>query len=65
MIERLEEKIAYLERAVDELSDLVVRQNNEIARLTRHVQQLRACEAAREAENSGGVILGDERPPHD
>ena len=64
MTDRLEEQIAHLSRQVDDLSDMVARQDREIARLTRHVEMLRLREAQREAEGSGGVVLGDERPPH-
>ncbi|MEX0371659.1 MAG: SlyX family protein, partial [Tateyamaria sp.] len=49
---------------VDDLSDVVARQETEIALLTRRVQMLMEREAQREADGGGGVILGDERPPH-
>ncbi len=61
---RLEERIAHLEAAVDTLSDTVARQDTEIALLTRRVALLMEREAARESEGTGGVVLGDERPPH-
>ena len=60
MSQTLEERIAHLTRTVDELSDVVAAQAGEIERLTRRVALL----TAREAEGGGGVILGDERPPH-
>jgi len=60
----LEERIAHLERTLDELSAVVAHQDAEIRRLTDRVRLLMEREAAREAEGSGGVILGDERPPH-
>ncbi len=60
----LEEKLAHLIRAVDDLSDVVARQQTEIDQLTRRVELLMRREAEREAAQSGGVILGDERPPH-
>ncbi|SEG14439.1 SlyX protein [Jhaorihella thermophila] len=63
-IYELEERIAHLMRAVDDLSDVVTRQQAEIDRLTRRVEMLMQREAEREAAQSGGVILGDERPPH-
>lgn len=63
-IYELEERIAHLMRAVDDLSDVVARQQAEIDRLTRRVEMLMQREAEREAAQSGGVILGDERPPH-
>lgn len=63
-MQELEEKIAHLTRTVDELSDVVARQESEIATLTRRVEMLMRREGEREAQGSGGVVLGDERPPH-
>ena len=60
---RLEEKIAHLERTLDELSTTVARQDREIAQLTRRVEMLMAREAQREVEASAGVVLGAEPPP--
>lgn len=60
----LEERIAHLIRAVDDLSDVVARQQDEIDRLTRRVQMLMQREADRQSEATGGIVLGDERPPH-
>ncbi|WP_375174557.1 SlyX family protein [Pseudooceanicola sp.] len=59
-----EERLAYLERSVDDLSETVARQDKEIALLTRRVQMLMEREAEREASQEGGVVMGDERPPH-
>ena len=63
-IERIEERVAHLTVAVEELSDVVAMQAGEIERLHRRVAHLMEREAAREADGGGGVILGDERPPH-
>ena len=60
----LEEQIAHLTRAMDELNEVVAHQANEIDRLTRHVAMLMQREAERQAEGGGGVVFGDERPPH-
>ena len=60
----LEEKIAHLTRTVDELSDVVARQETEIATLTRRVFMLMQREGERDAQGTGGVVIGDERPPH-
>ena len=60
----LEEKIAHLMRTVEELSDVVARQEKEIETLTRRVFMLMQRESERQAEGSGGVVLGDEKPPH-
>ncbi|WP_072776713.1 SlyX family protein [Marivita hallyeonensis] len=61
---QLEERIAHLLRVTDDLSDTVAAQAKEIDRLTARVEMLLQREAAREAEGSGGIVLGDERPPH-
>ncbi|WP_417606643.1 SlyX family protein [Primorskyibacter flagellatus] len=63
-IETLQEKLAHMMRALDDLSEVVARQDTEIATLTRRVEMLMQREAGREAEGTGGVVLGDERPPH-
>jgi len=63
-MQQIEERLAHLIHTVDELSDVVARQQAEIDRLTRRVEMLMQREASREAEGSGGVVLGDERPPH-
>ncbi|MBK0329566.1 SlyX family protein [Rhodobacteraceae bacterium F11138] len=60
----LEEKIAHLTRMVEELSDIVSAQHTEIDRLSRRVEMLMRREGEREAQGGGGVVLGDERPPH-
>ena len=60
----LEEQIAHLTRLVDELNEVVITQQGDIDRLTRQVRALVARESERDAQGSGGVILGDERPPH-
>ena len=60
----IEEQLAHLERVVDELNDVVARQAEEIAVMTRRVTMLMEREAMREADGSGGVVIGNERPPH-
>ena len=60
----IEEKLAHLIRTVEDLSDVVARQAAEIDRLTARVEMLMQREAEREGQGTGGVILGDERPPH-
>lgn len=63
-MQELEEQLAQLLRTVDELSDVIARQDKDIAMLTRRVDMLMQREGEREAEASGGIVLGDERPPH-
>lgn len=60
----IEEALAHLLRTVDELSEVVSRQDAEIARLKARVQMLMEREAEREADASGGVPLADKPPPH-
>ena len=62
-LERLEEKIAYLERANTELSDVVYRQQQELnelrARLGRVVDKMDAA-----AGQERPYTLEEEKPPH-
>lgn len=59
----LEERLAHLIRTVEDMSDVMARQEREIAVLTRRVDMLMRREAEREPQG-GAVHLGDERPPH-
>lgn len=61
--ELLEERIAHLTRAVDDLSDIVMAQGRELDRLTRLVGLLAAREAEREAA-AGDAPEANQRPPH-
>ncbi|MDX8347893.1 SlyX family protein [Cognatiyoonia sp. IB215446] len=60
----LEEQIAHLTRTVEELSDIVARQETELALATRRVAMLMEREAQRELDTGGTVPLADQRPPH-
>lgn len=60
----IEERLAHLERLTDELNDVVAGQADKIDTLTKRVTLLMEREAAREAEGTGGVVFGDETPPH-
>ncbi|MBA3909185.1 MAG: SlyX protein [Rhodobacter sp.] len=61
-IETLEERIAHLTRAVEDLSDVVARQTAEIDQLTRLTRLLAEREAEREAD--GDAPAANQRPPH-
>jgi len=63
-IERLEEQLAFLVKTVDELSDVVARQEREIVRLSRGVGLLMEREAEREFSDGGQIPLADQKPPH-
>lgn len=63
-MEKLEEQMAHLARAVDDLSDIVATQQDEIDRLKLRVEMLMRREGEREASGTGGIVVGDERPPH-
>ena len=57
----LEERIAHLTRAVEDLSDVITKQGREVDRLTRLVGLL----AEREAEREGiGSAEANVKPPH-
>jgi len=60
----LEEALAHLTRQVEEMSDVIARQDREIDRLTARVQMLMTREAEREADSSGTIPLADQKPPH-
>ncbi|WP_420862762.1 SlyX family protein [Algirhabdus cladophorae] len=59
-----EESLAHLTRTVDELSDIVARQETEISILKRRIELLMGREAERELSEGGTVALADQRPPH-
>ena len=60
----LEEQIAHLRRTVEELSDIVARQEKELALTQRRIAMLMEREASREFEGGGSVPLADQKPPH-
>lgn len=62
-IARIEERLAHLTRTVDDLSDVVARQADEIDRLSRHLRLLLEREAEREAME-GEAPPANQRPPH-
>jgi SlyX protein len=61
-ITALEERVAHLLRANDELSEVVARQDREVALLTKQVRFLLEREAQREELGVGEVPI--DRPPH-
>ena len=63
-MQHLEEQISHLTRALDDLSDVVARQETEIAAMTRRVAMLMQSEGESEASETGAVALADEKPPH-
>lgn len=63
-ITHLEEQIAHLTRTVEDLSDIVARQESELAIATRRLAMLMEREAGREMDAGGSVPLADQRPPH-
>ena len=62
-LQAIEERVAHLQRTVEDLSDVVTRQDAELRRLTRHVGLLMDREASREAAE-GAIPIEDQRPPH-
>ena len=63
-LQRLEEGIAHLTRMVEDLSDVVARQEREIVRLKSRVGMLLEREAEREAADGSSIPLADQKPPH-
>ena len=62
--EKLEEQIAHLTRTVEDLSEVVARQETALALAQRRLAMLMEREAQREMDAGGTIPLGDERPPH-
>lgn len=62
-LDAVEERMAHLIRAVEDLSDVVARQSVEIATLTRRVKMLLEREAEREAAGLGSAEA-NVPPPH-
>ena len=60
----LEEQIAHLTKTVEDLSDIVARQETELTMATRRLAMLMEREAGRELDGGGTVPLADQRPPH-
>jgi len=60
----IEETLAHLTRTVDDLSDIVARQEDEISKLTYRVTMLMEREASREMDTSSSIPIADQRPPH-
>ncbi|MEM0946372.1 MAG: SlyX family protein [Pseudomonadota bacterium] len=61
---KIEERLAHLERLTEDLSEVVARQDAEIATLTRRVEMLMRAEAERQASEGNEPPVADERPPH-
>lgn len=62
-LDQIEEKLAHLERAVSELSDVVARQQKELDRATDRHQRLVDKLAAMESD-FGPSATAEEKPPH-
>jgi len=66
ILERIETKIAYLERANAELSEVVFRQQREIQALAEALAQTLEAQTKMSAERplSAAAAAAEERPPH-
>ncbi len=62
-LDSLEEKLAHLERAMNELSDVVARQQKELDRATDRHQRLLDKLSAMESD-WGPSATAEEKPPH-
>ena len=60
----LEEQIAYLAKTVDELSDVVARQEKDLELAKRRIGMLMEREATREFDAGGTIPLAGQKPPH-
>ena len=62
--DKLEGTVAHLSRIVEDLSEIVARQEREIDYLKRRVGLLLEREASREVDAGGTIPLADQKPPH-
>lgn len=60
-IDAVEERVAHLTRTVEDLSDIVARQADEIDRLTRRMALVLNRISSPDEE---GAVFTDQRPPH-
>ncbi len=63
-ITELENQLAHTARQAEELSDIVADQAKRIELLERRMLRLMERAAAEEAAGTGGVVMGDQKPPH-
>jgi SlyX protein len=63
-IQRLEEKIAYLERHVTEQDKAMLEMSDDIIRLSRELNALRERTGQDTPGGGGEEAMPDERPPH-
>jgi len=63
-VTRLEEQVAHLTRATEDLSDVVARQEKELDTAVRRLAMLMQREAEREVAEGGSAPLADQKPPH-
>ncbi|HBZ43379.1 MAG TPA: SlyX protein [Maritimibacter sp.] len=63
-VTQLEEQVAYLTRTVEDLSDVIARQDRDLDQIKRQAQMLMEREAQREMDVGGTVPLADQKPPH-
>lgn len=63
-INQIEEQIAHLIRATEDMSDMLRAQGDEIARLRRQLAQLSEREAERSVQDDTSISLADQKPPH-
>ena len=65
MTKALEEQVAHLMRTVDDLSDIVARQDIELSRLSGLVKDLtRKIQTRNTDQGDSEIVFRDERPPH-
>ena len=62
--DRMEEQMAHLSRAVDDLSEMLRAQAARLDRLERQLGLLLDREVEREVNAGSSVVLADQRPPH-
>ena len=60
----IEEKISYMLRALDELSDIVAKHESVINKSVNQIERLMEIVASNEIQNQSIKYLQDPKPPH-
>ncbi|CAM3073748.1 SlyX family protein [Paracoccus nototheniae] len=63
-LQQMEEALAHLTRLTEDLSEVIARQDADLARLTRRLDLLMRAEAERQADAPGSLPIADQPPPH-
>ena len=60
----VETALAHALNQIEELNSVIIDQEKRIELLEARMTRLRQWAAEQETDKSGGVVIGDEKPPH-